>query len=472
MKNNFDAKIIILVVCLMIAFVPWSYLLIRNFIDMEDNDRHQSIQEEFNEPGSSSDDSTLADDISVISEPGTETGTEPIITEPSPEPSPEIINEEPIIPDHPEPVIININELYSGLSDALDEISIRFDCVAVSLTVYDGTGSVYYTYEFGYSDLSTGALVNADTKMRVASLSKLATVICAMTLADAGKLDLDEDISEYLKIDVINPGFPDTPITTRMLMQHTSSINDSPSFESSRFSGSSRSTFELLGMRDSYLNRKPGAGYTYSNFGYSVIAAVCEMISGKSFDTLAREILFEPLNIDAAFVPSRLRDTDNIAAIYNESRTLRRSVEVQLGVKESGILGHDHHFAQGNLTISTADYSKILAMLGAGGVFNGIQILSEQAVIEIHDTDVQGTGFKQGLGTRYSGISFLPESNGYWHTGSAYGIFAQYLYGVSPGHNSGVVVVTTGASINRTSNGMINVCNEMSKLALSILNFD
>jgi len=186
---------------------------------------------------------------------------------------------------------------------------------------------------------------------------------------------------------------------------------------------------------------------------------------------LAREVLFDPLGIDASYVASKLNDTSNIAAIYRAGHSMGRTVQNMLNVRESDTLGHDHHLAQGNLNISAIDFARIMAMLGNDGELNGVRILTEESVREIHDTDVQGPSYKQGLATRYMKIAFMPGDGAYWHTGSAYGTFAQYIYSAD-GTNRGVVVVTTGSSTGRAASGMINVCTAMSERAWKGLDFE
>jgi CubicO group peptidase (beta-lactamase class C family) len=396
-------------------------------------------------------------------------------TEPSPMPEP-TPNPTPDPTPEPTPMpaqdrIINISENYPELSNDLDRISSRFNTIAVSMVVYDGDMGVYHVYQNGYADRGAKRSLNVDTKMRVASLSKLTTVICAMVLVDKKMLDLDEDISTYLGYEVRNPSSRNTPITSRMLMQHTSSIFDSDAFHSSRAGFSSRSAERLLTAGTSYKNRRPGTGFEYTNLGYSVLAAVCEMIYGKSFDILSRELLFEPLDIDAAYVPSRLQDLENVANIYNNGHSLTRSVQSQLTVPDSSELGHDIHLAQGNLTISVIDYARILAMLGNEGILHDVRILSPESAHNINNTNVRGSAYEQGLSTRRSSVSFMPGGEAFWHTGSAYGTFAQYIY-TADGTNRGIAVVTTGARTERLSNGMIIVCTQLSETAWSILSGD
>jgi CubicO group peptidase (beta-lactamase class C family) len=140
----------------------------------------------------------------------------------------------------------------------------------------------------------------------------------------------------------------------------------------------------------------------------------------------------------------------------------------QLAVTESGVLGDDVHLAQGNLTISMIDYARILTMLGNGGVLHGVRILSQEAVNEMHITNIEGDGYEQGLGTRFSIGGFMTGEGFFWHTGSGYGLLAQYLYSAEMTENRGVVVVTTGAISPREPNGMVSICNELSRIAWEI----
>jgi CubicO group peptidase (beta-lactamase class C family) len=217
----------------------------------------------------------------------------------------------------------------------------------------------------------------------------------------------------------------------------------------------------LLERGSSFRRTRPGSHFEYSNFGYAILGAIVENVSGRVLDTYAREVLFQPLGIDAAYVPESLHNTDNIAAIYNERHVLTRSVEAQLEITGSGRPGHDLHIAQGSLVISPIDYARILTMLGNGGILYEERVLSEESVREIHNTSVVGAAYEQGLATRFSFDDFRSNEGFFWHTGSAYGLFSQYMQAVPLSDNKGIVIVTTGATTGRELNGMVTVCTSL-----------
>ena len=450
MRNN-EGKagvyIVVLAVIILLAAVPWYFIIVGN---LGSNDLNTK-------PPAPSEEPSDTDPVDPDEE------DDP----PDESPPPENGHEGGQVPGFEIPTEYNVDSIRVANPDLfrdLNMIAAENNAVAVSLAVFDGETGEYYTYEFGHADTEEKRVVDTDTKFRVASLAKLVTAICAMTLVDEGLVDLDTDISVYLGYEVVNVNYPGTAITTRMLMQHTSSIFDSGVFQQSRDNNSSESLRTLLERGSSFRHNEPGTQFQYTNFGYSVIGAICENVSGKSLDTFAREVLFEPLGIDASFIPSKMHDTENIAVIYNERHVVTQTVASQLEAKESSTLGHDLHLAQGNLTINMLDYAKILAMLGNGGVFENTRILTQESVSAIHNTDVEGTSYKQGLATRYSFGDFVPELGFYWHTGSGYGLYAQYIFVTNSNTNRGVVVTTTGASTDREPNGMVSICTDLSRL--------
>ena len=70
-------------------------------------------------------------------------------------------------------------------------------------------------YARGIADPASSRLVTPDDPVRIASISKLVVAIGVMRLVEAGRLDLDRDVSEWLGWRLRNPAFPDRPISLR-----------------------------------------------------------------------------------------------------------------------------------------------------------------------------------------------------------------------------------------------------------------
>ena len=70
------------------------------------------------------------------------------------------------------------------------------------------------------------ARVTPDDPARVASVSKLVVAIGVMKLVEAGKLDLDRDVSRYLGWPLAQPALPRPADHAAMLLVHTSSVRE------------------------------------------------------------------------------------------------------------------------------------------------------------------------------------------------------------------------------------------------------
>ena len=93
-------------------------------------------------------------------------------------------------------------------------------------------GEIVYERYYGEQQKTTHVPVTEKSYFRCASVTKLVTGIGLMRMMDDGLLDPDEDISVYLGYEAGNPRYPDVPITLRMLMSHTSGLNENSSYSS------------------------------------------------------------------------------------------------------------------------------------------------------------------------------------------------------------------------------------------------
>ena len=135
-----------------------------------------------------------------------------------------------------------------------------------------------------------------------------------MQLKDAGKLDLDADAGEYLGFALRNPRYPQTPITTRMLLSHTSSLRDNDDYWLPI--GATTSDF----FRDAryYAEEAPGY-YCYCNLNFGLLGTIIEKLSGEKFNHYMNRHVFAPMGIKASFdvCDFDAQEIDKLAPIYN-----------------------------------------------------------------------------------------------------------------------------------------------------------
>ncbi|NJM50013.1 MAG: beta-lactamase family protein [Sphingomonadales bacterium] len=145
---------------------------------------------------------------------------------------------------------------------------------------------------------NAGRMVTAQDPVRVASISKLVTALGVMTLVQEGKLDLDKDVSDYLDQPFRNPHFPQSAISLRMLLSHTSGLRDGGGYVLP-IDGKWRDLISRPEAWDS--SHPPGHYFSYANLNSPIIAVIMERASGERFDRLMQRLVMRPLGIDACF---------------------------------------------------------------------------------------------------------------------------------------------------------------------------
>jgi CubicO group peptidase (beta-lactamase class C family) len=129
-------------------------------------------------------------------------------------------------------------------------------------------GHVVLAKGLGVASLETGQPVTPDTLFHVGSVTKTLTAAALVTLAEQGKLRLDEPVGR--RVDGLAPGL--AKLTLHQLLSHTAGLGDQHGGD-------------------------PGKVFSYSNLGYALAGLVLERVTGKPYADAMREILFEPLGM-------------------------------------------------------------------------------------------------------------------------------------------------------------------------------
>ncbi|TWJ10705.1 CubicO group peptidase (beta-lactamase class C family) [Stackebrandtia albiflava] len=164
----------------------------------------------------------------------------------------------------------------------------------------------------GYGHDGNGDPMTADTRMRVASLSKAFTATAVLRLADTGAVALDEPVADQL------PGFTMSDpraadITVRQLLDHTSGLSDT-TLDMPALSATGDLASYMDELADGGLARDPGTGWEYCNANFEIAARLVETVDGRDFPTFVREELFTPLGMTATTLGDT---TDPPAPGYN-----------------------------------------------------------------------------------------------------------------------------------------------------------
>ena len=315
----------------------------------------------------------------------------------------------------------------------------------------------------GLADVATGRKLTAGDPVRIASISKLVTAIGVMRLVEAGKLDLDADVSGYLGWELRNPAFPDTPITLRLLLSHRSSLTDAAGYWQTPLGG--KISDILADPRAWDDSHAPGQYFRYTNLNFPLVAQVMERATGERFDLLMDRLVLEPLGIEGCFNWANCNEASVARAVVIYDGEGKPAKDDLHGVRpdcpvnpaEAGSCDLDEWRAgdngglfspQGGLRISANGLARVGRLLLGEGMFEGVRLLSPESVRALatplwqyapgrgltyeEDTSDLGDGFfcrygmaMQTLATPVEGCRDDPFGDGVarvGHSGSAYGL--------------------------------------------------
>jgi CubicO group peptidase (beta-lactamase class C family) len=201
-----------------------------------------------------------------------------------------------------------------------------------------------YSGAFGLADIERQVPNSLDTQFRIASATKPFTTLLVYQLVHAGKLNLDDKLSDLV------PEYPaekGASITVSQLLTHRSGITGEgriPELEQiERHRWTQEELLQEIASRD--LVFTPGTGNEYSNYGYFLLGIIIERAGGASYAEQLQDRICGPAGM------THTRGDDNDAII--PGRALGYHFDYLAGPQNSPYLDMSFVFAYGHL-LSTA----------------------------------------------------------------------------------------------------------------------
>ncbi len=303
---------------------------------------------------------------------------------------------------------------------------------------------IAYSKSFGYKNKETGTTLKEKDIFRIASISKSFVATSIMQLVEVGKLSLADDVSKLVGFTVRNPAYPDDVITLRMLLSHTSSINDKQGY----FEPAVINPEKNKDWSTSYNNYRPGEGYQYCNLNFNMAGMIIERISQERFDVYVRNHILRPLQLYGGHCVDSL-DASRFATLYEYDSSLQtftaspnayhpRQEELRNYVQGQSTFIFS---PTGGMKISAVDLALYMAMHMNYGEYNGVRILSKESAQEMQTVVAEKGKYGLALSTT---DSFIPATTLIGHTGSAYGLYSVLFF--NPKEKYGIVAITNGCN--------------------------
>ena len=361
-------------------------------------------------------------------------------------------------------------EQSSGLKDIFFDLKML---ILIKLALYPSLSAciinddeVTWSNGYGFYDLDNRKAASENTIYNIASISKTITGTALMQLYDQGLFDLDEDVNNYLPFNLRNPNFPDDPITFRMLLSHSSSLNrESTDYYWLNFSADPPFSFYPYPWLEEHLipggkwynsdrwssTYRPGEYSMYANINFDIVCYLVELISEENFLDYCKENIFYPLEMyNTSFNLSEL-NIDNVAIPYHYHNGEYLQIN-ELSYMLGEFTPPDKYwrmrmYPAGGLYTTVSDLSHFFIAHMNGGVYNEVRILEEETVEEMHRIQPPGNydpntdsyyGLAWTIGINPSGFNV----NITGHGGGIHGVHTWMYY--IPSENIGVVYFTNG----------------------------
>jgi CubicO group peptidase (beta-lactamase class C family) len=266
--------------------------------------------------------------------------------------------------------------------------------------------TVVWEKGYGLYDIEQQKQATEHTIYVVASITKTITSTALMQLYEQGLFQLDDDVNKYLPFHLRNPNFPNDPITIRMILSHSSSLNTDPlSYHWFNYSQAPPIPFYPSPWLEEYLlpggafyspeiwdtTHHPGEYMQYANINFDLVAYLVQLFSGQPFHEYCNDHIFTPLEMkQTSFRLPDLNINDVAIPYVYQNRTYEKLPYYQL-----------LHYPIGGLMTTVDDLAHFLIAHMNHGVYNETRILQNETVTLMHTIQPPGNiyyNFHYGLG--------------------------------------------------------------------------
>ncbi|MHC4625834.1 MAG: serine hydrolase [Planctomycetota bacterium] len=262
---------------------------------------------------------------------------------------------------------------FEGFSEFAERLMSQWAVPGLAVAVVRD-GEVVYMSSFGYRDAEERLAVTSKTLFPIGSATKSFTATSIGMLADAGKLDLDTPVIEYMGDFRLYDEHATLHVTPRDLLCHRTGVPP-------------QTSLTLLSPMDRYecyrrlRYLKPTSDlrnvFQYNNLMYTAAGILVERLGGTSWEDFVAERIFEPLGMKRSnFSVTDLQKTDDFAQPYmaldgKPARVPFRNI--------------DSMGPAGSINSNLEDMTKWLLFNLNSGRVGDRQVISEASLAEMHN---------------------------------------------------------------------------------------
>jgi D-alanyl-D-alanine carboxypeptidase len=178
-------------------------------------------------------------------------------------------------------------------------------------------GKPIFAQAYGLADREHNIPNTLQTRFSLASITKVFTAVATMQLVQAGKLALDDPLGKYLT------GYPNKELAAKVtigeFLTNTGGTGDiwGPEFDKHRLElRTVQDYLNLYGTRS--LRFEPGSRWEYSNYGFILLGAVIEKVSGETYSDYVHKHVFNSAAMTSTSLGMEDKTIPNISIDYTK----------------------------------------------------------------------------------------------------------------------------------------------------------
>jgi len=303
-------------------------------------------------------------------------------------------------------------------------------------------GQIIWKIGLGLANVETGQAVDPAMLFRLGSTTKMFTAAALVSLAEEGKIKLDEPIGNHIS----DLQVAISALTPHQLLTHTAGLTDesimSGPHDEEALAANTRT------LNQTWLFTEPSRIHSYSNPGYWLAGLVCERVAGKPYADVLAERLFRPLGMMRTTFRPTLAMTWPLA-LGHETRDGKPAI-VRPQADNAGT------WPAGQMYSSVPELARFTTALLDGGRLEGEQVLSPTLIKKLTSPHVPRPGDDDHYGY---GLSVGKERGvTIWqHGGSRTGYGSTIR--LAPDQRVAVIILTnrSGSSLPKTATAALEM---------------
>ena len=334
---------------------------------------------------------------------------------------------------------------FEDFNQIIENAMVSWNCPGLALSVVKGDDVIYKSVH-GYRDVENKLPMTEATRFAMASVTKSFTAMSAALLIDAGKLEWDKPVREYMPEFILDDEYVTQHVTVRDMLSHRTGL---PRHDWSAWRLDLPRAEFIKRMKHLKFSASFREKFQYNNLMYYASAYLVEKIAGQKWEDFVQERIFAPLQMSASnFRPEPPVEGQLTAKGYRVDRDLEGRAK---GLINTDFGEHTELSpgAAGALFSTLDDLTRWLKVHVNQGRMDELQLVSPDNLKQMHQpqTVIPSDGFNEALmgNTIYTYAMgwFVEPYRGYTlieHGGNVEG--HSLMIGFLPQEKIGVVVLT------------------------------